>query len=183
MIKNTLVSGLVAVIVSVGLFLAFPKQVVQQFGANAGPDFFNRVFLDAGYSVGGSVATLTASATTTSVTAAQLCPQNGQGIISWAPNATNSTATLPTTLSVIQNCGLRVGDYVEFEMRNASTSGVYQVVAGTGQTAFHLEEAATTTSQGLTINSSTPILFRLVVNVVSSTDSTASLYQTNYLKP
>lgn len=126
------------------------------------------------------ISTLTAAATTTTVTAAQIC---GTSKINWAPAANNSTATLPTTVTLTQACLPTAGNRITVLFTNTHATNTYNLVAGTGQTLFHLEESATSTSQGTTITSSTPIFVTFDVVLVSSTDSTANDYLMNMLRP
>jgi hypothetical protein len=128
----------------------------------------------------GGVETLTAAATTTTLTANQLC--SGKVIV-WAPTTNNSTGTLPTTASLVNACLPKAGMFLDFELRNTAAANTFNVVAGTGQTFFHIMETATATSQGTTITSSTPTWYRLRITLASGTDSTASLFQTKYLAP
>lgn len=126
------------------------------------------------------ITTLTATATTTTLTAAQICA--GGGVINWAPPH-NSTATLPTTASLVAACLPSAGDSIVVRFRNTTATGTYNLVAGTGQTLFHVMEVASTTSQGTTITSSTPITARFWITLASSTDSTASVDLVKMLTP
>lgn len=119
------------------------------------------------------VTTLTATATTTSLTAAQICA--GGGVINWAPPVANATATLPTANALRGACLPTVGNSISVRFRNTSSTSSYNLVAGTGMTIFHMLEVATSTANVNTISSSTPAEVKIFLTLASSTDSTAAV--------
>ena len=182
--KNVLIAVFL-VLCAVAVGLAGYTLGEKSLGAASGPDHYvKNVFydgLETAYVVNGNagVETLSASAATTTLTAAQLC--SGK-VISWAPTTNNATATLPTTASLVAKCLPKLGMFLDVQFRNAHATTTYNVVAGTGQTLFWGMTGGSTSTPGTTITSSTPAWYRLRITLVSSTDSTASLFLTKFTK-
>jgi len=102
----------------------------------------------------GTKATLTINATTTTLTAAQVCDNN---VIEWAPGVTAS-ATLPSAALVYADCLTTDGDQISFLFRDTSATSTQtiSIVAGASTTLI----GATTTDDEIAITSSN--LVRLI---------------------
>lgn len=129
---------------------------------------------------GNAVTTVTPAATTT-ISAAQIC--TGGGTINWAPSVANATATLPTAQALQSACLTNVGSVITVQVRNTSTTSSFNVVAGTGETIFHVKEVATSTAANNLVSSSTPMQIRLRLTLASSSDSTAAAETVQFTTP
>lgn len=79
----------------------------------------------------GSLTTLAATSTATTLTAAQVCDSN---MIQWDTQAASSTLTLPTAANIVADCLTANGDHVSFIFDNVTTStgSVVTITANTG---------------------------------------------------
>jgi hypothetical protein len=78
----------------------------------------------------GSLTTLAATSTATTLTAAQVCNSN---VIEWDVTTTSSTLTLPTAANLVADCLTANGDQIEFifDATSASTT-IVTITTGSG---------------------------------------------------
>ena len=79
----------------------------------------------------GTVTTLTAGATTSAPTGAQVCDTR---IFVWEPGGANSTTTLPGAAALYADCLTTNGDGLELLFVNATGTNVVNIVAGASTT-------------------------------------------------
>lgn len=169
MLKNIVISALaVATLVFGGLYIATDRN----YGAVPGQDHTNpEIFYDTATLrkpvLGYGLLTPTAGATTTSITAAQVCSGN---TVRWNSGA-SATATLPTAQALVASCIPFAGNSVTVLFTSSAATTTYNLAAATGTSIFGNFEVSTTTSN-MTISSSTPVAVRFTTTLASSTDST-----------
>lgn len=174
--------GLVTVAVVVLLGVAFFPVNSGNTGAGGGDHYFYEQFfsgLGAHVVVDlGSVQTLSAAATTTTVTAAQICSGD---TINWNPTNNNATATIDTTANLQANCLNNNGNSIFLNLTNTAATNTYNVVWPTNYTVFHPNAQATTT-----ITSSTPASYQIFLTAKSTTStvsSTFAVYRSSFVTP
>ena len=173
--------GLVTVAVVVLLVVAF-SPVSSPTGAGGGDHYFYEQFfsgLGAHVVVDlGSVQTLTAAATTTTVTASQICSGD---TITWAPTTNNATTTIDTTQNLAGACLNKNGNSVLLNLTNTAATNTFNVVWPTNYTVYHASGTTATT-----ITSSTPAEYQITLvglSTTSTVSSTFSVYRLQFLTP
>lgn len=181
-LKTVGISFVVALLVTVGAVLLFPS-AGQPVGAGGGDHyFFEQFFGGLGAHVVvelGGVQTNNATATTTTVTANQICSGDA---IAWAPVTNNSTATIDTSANLASNCLNKNGNSVILNLTNPSATSTYNVVFPANYTVFHVNSSSLST----TITSSTPAEFEIFVNQIATTSTVSStffVYRTQFVTP
>ena len=89
------------------------------------------------------IKTISGSATTTSISAADVCDYSG---LNWTPTIASATATLPTAAALIADCLPTWGDTKDLYFRNLSTDTATStlLVAGASTTVAYINASSTT---------------------------------------
>lgn len=145
--KNFIVGALIIGVAIIGG--AFIVKNAVRLGASSGPTHYNMEYFYGGLVQGGGIVTI-ANATTTTLTATQVC---GNDIIAFAANASVGVAstTFPTAATVINRCLAQNGDYKDVIFFNSSEAASTTVfVANTGNTIYY-PTGGNTVIEGLNI--------------------------------
>lgn len=102
--------------------------VVENYGASPGPDHYNTEYFHASLVQGGDAVTK-ATGTTASITATDICGPNG--LIIFAPEAANSSATFAAATSTISTCLPRDGMFRDIMFWNIGLAASTTVFATT----------------------------------------------------
>lgn len=145
-----------------GLWLKQPTQIVVQptLGGASGTDHTNaETFLDdltySRISHGGLV-TLTATGSSTAITAANVCTG---GIIAFPSGVLQSSTTLPTAATLTASCLTTVGDYVDVLFKNTSSTSFTVISGGTSSTLLVASGTAITATGIVPAGSQMPLRF------------------------
>lgn len=113
-----------------------------KLGANPGPDYYNLQSFHGGMVQGGDK-TAIAAASTTSLTAKQVCDSS---VITFAPTHVMSSTTLPTSASLTSNCLQNNGDTKRILFRNISVATSTTLISVASTTATTLLVPTSTTA-------------------------------------
>ncbi len=103
-------------------------------GANAGPEHFNQQYFYGGMIQGGSVVSVSNTlATSTTLTAAQICTYD---TLNYSPASNNASTTMPTAANLIADCFQTNGAWKTVVLKNNASSGAAWIIAGTGDSLF-----------------------------------------------
>lgn len=169
MVKNIAIAFLAAlVIVFGGLYISANSSLSGASGQDHynAERFYETAKLDKPV-LGNGILVPTANATTTTLTAAQVCSGNA---VKWSSGA-SATATLPSAEALVASCLSTAGNRVTVVFTSSAATTTYSLAAATGTTVFGNYEVGTTT-KNMVISSSTPVSVTFLTTLASSTDST-----------
>ena len=146
MMKNYITGALIIGLCIVVGFAFFGGKTTIEYGASSGPDHYNLESFYAGLIDGGEITTLTA-ATTTSITALQICES---GVINFPAIGAGATTTLPGAAAMNTQCLMVNGASKTFLFRNTSdaASTTVFVVASTTSDTLLMPEGADVIIEG-----------------------------------
>jgi len=148
MMKNYITGALIIGLCIIVGFAFFGGKTTIEYGASSGPDHYNLESFYAGLIDGGEITTLT-TATTTSITAKQVCVSS---VINFPANASEGIAstTFPGAAAINAQCLMVNGASKTFLFRNtsAAASTTVLVVASTTSDTLLMPSGATSTIAG-----------------------------------
>jgi len=120
----------VAIIAIVGVFTPQGREVVRELGGNPGPEFLNHLVFKANVTNGGTVVATSSTATSYTLTSAEL--REDVSLLSWTVNVNTTLTTMASTSAPL--VGLRAGESITMYFYNASTTAAATATfaAGTG---------------------------------------------------